>query len=201
MQWSRGRLASFVGGAVLVVAALVGPLHHLQFESLTAHLLQNIALAEWAPALLVFGLPRELGRRLARFVPPWLGLPVWLAVYYAWHAPPLYDAALRNEHTLLHLEHASYLAAGAALWLPVAHGAIGDGAKAAYVFAAFLLISPLGLLLALIPAPVYDFYDGHWGLTALEDQQIGGVTMSSEAAVVFFVALAYYFTRFVREES
>ena len=83
----------------------------------------------------------------------------------------------------------------------VAHGPLSDGAKGAYVFAAFLLISPLGLLLALTPSAVYDFYDGHWGLTALEDQQIGGVTMSSEAAVVFFVALSVYFSRFVREQS
>jgi putative membrane protein len=200
VEWSRGRVASFAGGVALLVAALLGPLHELQFDSLTAHLLQNIVLAEWAPALLVFGVRPDLGQRLARFVPPWLGLPLWLLVYYVWHAPQLYAAALRH-HTLLHLEHVSYLVAGVALGLPVAHGAMSNGAKAAYVFAAFLLISPLGLLLALIPTAVYDFYDGHWGLTALEDQQIGGVTMSSEAALVFFVALAYYFSRFVREES
>jgi len=201
VEWNRRRVASFLGGSALLVAALLGPFHELQFDSLTAHLLQNIVLAEWAPALLVFGLQPELGQRLARYVPPWLGLPLWLLVYYIWHAPPLYDAALRHPHTLLHLEHVSYLVAGAALWLPVAHGAMSDGAKAAYVFAAFLMISPLGLLLALIPTAAYDFYDGHWGLTPLEDQQIGGVTMSSEAALVFFVALAYYFSRFVREES
>jgi hypothetical protein len=56
-----------------------------------------------------------------------------------------------------------------------------------------------GLLLALIPDSVYDFYDGHWGLTALEDQQIGGVTMSTEAAIVFFAVFAFYFARVVRE--
>ncbi len=69
---------------------------------------------------------------------------------------------------------------------------MSDGAKAGYVFAAFVLISPLGLLLALIPDSVYNFYDGHWGLTALEDQQIGGVTMSSEAALVFFAVFAFF---------
>ena len=200
MESSRTRRASFAGGAVLLVGSLLGPLHELQFDLLTAHLLQNVVLAEWAPALLAFGLAPHAGRRLARFVPPWLGLPLWLLVYYAWHAPPLYDAALRNPNTLLQLEHLTYLVAGLALWLPVAHGRMSDGAKAGYVFAAFLLISPLGLLLALIPEPVYDFYDGHWGLTALEDQQIGGVTMSSEAALVFFAVLTVYFARFVRDQ-
>jgi putative membrane protein len=179
--------------------ALVGPLHDLQFELLTAHLLQNVVLAEWAPALLVLGLPPELGRRLARFVPPWLGLPLWLVVYYAWHAPPLYDAALRHPDSLLQAEHLTYLVAGTALWLPVVHGTLSDGAKAGYVFAAFVLISPLGLLLALIPESVYSFYDGHWGLTALEDQQIGGVTMSTEAALLFFAVFAFFFARVVRE--
>ncbi len=199
MDWSRARFACFSAGTLLALAALVGPLHELQFELLTAHLLQNVVLAEWAPALLVLGLPPALGRRLARFVPPWLGLPLWLVVYYAWHAPPLYDAALRHPDSLLQAEHLTYLVAGAALWLPIAHGSMSDGAKAGYVFAAFVLISPLGLLLALIPESVYSFYNGHWGLTALEDQQIGGVTMSTEAAIVFFAVFAFYFARVVRE--
>ncbi len=151
MKWSRGRLACFTAGTLLTLVALAGPLHDLQFELLTAHLLQNVVLAEWAPALLVLGLPPELGRRLARYVPPWLGLPLWLLVYYAWHAPPLYDAALRHPDSLLQAEHVSYLIAGAALWLPLFHGTMSNGAKAGYVFAAFLLISPLGLMLALDP--------------------------------------------------
>jgi len=81
VEWSRGRLACFSAGALLALAALVGPLHDLQFELLTAHLLQNVVLAEWAPALLVLGLPPGLGRRLAELVPPWLGLPLCLLVY------------------------------------------------------------------------------------------------------------------------
>ena len=199
MDWSRARLVCFSAGTLLALAALVGPLHELQFELLTAHLLQNVLLAEWAPALLVLGLPPVLGRRLASFVPPWVGLPLWLVVYYAWHAPPLYDAALRHPDSLLQAEHLSYLIAGAALWLPIVHRTMSDGAKAGYVFAAFILISPLGLLLALIPDSVYAFYDGHWGLTALEDQQIGGVTMSTEAALVFFAVFAFFFARVVQK--
>jgi putative membrane protein len=201
VAWSRARVASFCAGVLLVLTAVVGPLHDLQFDLLAAHLLQKVVLAEWAPALLVFGLPPELGRRLACFAPVWLALPVWLVTYYVWHLPPVYDAALENPNTLLQLEHVSYLVAGTALWLPLAHGSIGNGAKSAYVFAVFVLVSPVGLLLLFLPRAAYDFYDGHWGLTALEDQQLAGVTMVSEAGVVFFAVLAFYFARFAREES
>jgi cytochrome c oxidase assembly factor CtaG len=165
------------------------------------HLVQNVVLAEWAPALLVFGLAPDAGRRLAARIPLWGALPLWLTAYFFWHVPAIYDAALRDPTPLLHLEHACYLLAGIVLWLPVAHGRHDPGVKAAYLFAAFLLASPVGLLLALLPSPIYDFYDGHWGLTALEDQQLAGITMSAAEAVVFFAAFAFYVRRFMRDES
>jgi cytochrome c oxidase assembly factor CtaG len=201
MKWSRGRIAAFGAGVVLVLAATFGPLHRLSFELLIAHLAQNVILAEWAPALLVFGLPPLLGERLARYAPWWAALPTWLAGYFAWHVPPVYDAALRHPDSLLQLEHLTYLLTGCALWLPVAHGPLSNGAKAGYVFAAFVLVSPLGLLLALLPTPVYDYYGGDHGLTALEDQQLAGITMATEEALFFFAFLAYYFTRVVHDQE
>ena len=97
-----------------------------------------------------------------------------------------------------------YLAAGFAVWWPVVHGAYSAGAKAAYLFAAFVLASPLGLLLALIPRPVYSFYahaSRTWGPGPLADQQIAGVTMAVEQAILFFVVFAYYLLRFLRDEQ
>ena len=184
-------------GVVLVAAAEFGPLADLSFKSLTIHLLQNVMLAEWAPLLIAFG----LASGVAFTVSPWLALPVWALTYYVWHAPPIYDAALRNPDTLLHLEHLCYLATGLVFWLPVVQGRMNDGATAAYMFAAFVVMAPLGLLLALLPSPVYDFYDGHWGLTALEDQQIAGVTMAAEQAVVFFALFTFFVTRYMRENA
>jgi putative membrane protein len=184
-------------GVLLVVAAEFGPLADLSFDSLTMHLLQNVMLAEWAPLLIAYGLARSVGVSVS----PWIALPVWALTYYGWHAPPIYDMALRNPDTLLHLEHLCYFATGLLFWLPVAQGRVSDGASAAYVFAAFAAMAPLGLLLALLPSPVYDFYDGHWGLTALEDQQIAGVTMAAEQAIVFFALFAFYVTRYMRENA
>jgi cytochrome c oxidase assembly factor CtaG len=205
------RVACFAGALVLLLAVYVTPLNGLALHYLlSAHLLQNVVAAEWAPALAVLGIPPRLADR-ALAVPavraltnPAIALPLWLAVYFLWHVPWIYDTALRHPNTLLHLEHASYFAAGAAFWWPVIHGRLSSGLKAAYLFAAFVLVSPLGLILALLPAPVYDFYAEAprlWGLSRLSDQQLGGVTMAAEQAVVFFVACALYFARFLREED
>jgi putative membrane protein len=210
---SRLRLASFFGGALLLTATAVTPLDALSFHLLSAHLLQNVVLAEWAPALVVFGIPAGLAARIARvnairlLTRPPVALGLWLLTYFVWHLPWVYDTALRHPWTLLHLEHALYFAAGCLLWWPVAHDrphALEDGARALYLFAAFLFASPLGLLLALIPSPVYDYYEegeGLWGLSALTDQQIAGVTMAAEQAIVFFVAFSYFLSRFLKAQE
>ena len=128
---------------------------------------------------------------------PAVALPLWLANYMVWHLPWLYDAALRNPNTLLHLEHAMYFLTGLAMWWCVFQDEphrLGSGARAGYLFAAFVLGSPVGLVMALVPDPIYDFYvEAHhrvWGLEPLEDQQLAGMLMALEQALVFFVVVA-----------
>jgi cytochrome c oxidase assembly factor CtaG len=204
---SHPRLAAGILGVLLVFFAFVTELEPLANHTfLWAHLLQNVVLAEWAPALLVLAVPPQLADRAAGFplFRPLVALPLWLAVYYTWHLPWIYDAALRNPHSLLHVEHLTYLAAGVCVWWPVVHGKASAGAKAAYLFAAFVLASPLGLLLALIPHAIYPFYvhaPRTWGPRPLADQQIAGVTMAAEEAIVFFGAFAAYLLRFLADEQ
>jgi cytochrome c oxidase assembly factor CtaG len=204
---SRPRIAAGALGVVLVFAAFVTELEPLANHTfLWAHLLQNVVLAEWAPVLLVLAIPPRLAERAAGFplFRPLVALPLWLAAYYTWHLPWIYDAALRHPHSLLHVEHLTYLAAGTCLWWPVVHGKSSAGAKAAYLFAAFVLASPLGLLLALIPRAIYPFYvhaPRTWGPGPLADQQIAGVTMAAEEAIVFFGVFAAYLLRFLADEQ
>jgi putative membrane protein len=209
----RWRVACFLLGLALLLIVSVTPLEALTFHLLTMHLLQNVVLAEWAPALLVLGTTPALAERLTRtraaraLTHPAVALPLWLTTYFVWHLPPAYDTALEHPATLLHLEHACYLAAGVLLWWPILHDEphhLHPGARAAYVFAAFVLASPLGLLLALLPDTVYDYYatgEELWGMAQLTDQQIAGITMATEQALVFFAALAYFFARFVQAED
>lgn len=199
------QIASFLLGMALVVAVTVTPVETIALHYLlSVHLLQNVVLAEWAPALVVLGVPTAFAASLPR-VSPIPALLLWVGNYMVWHLPWIYDAALRNPHTLLHLEHATYFATGLMLWWPVVHGRLSAGYKATYLFSAFALASPIGLLLALIPKPVYEFYvdapEELWGLDPLLDQQIAGVTMAVEEALVFFAAFAFFFARFLREQE
>jgi cytochrome c oxidase assembly factor CtaG len=211
---SRARIAAFVAGELLILAVFATPVQSLALRYLlTMHLLQNVVLAEWAPALLVAGLSPALAARLTRpaalraLTSPFAALPVWLAVYFAWHLPWPYDAALRHPGSLLHVEHVSYLLAGCLVWWPVLQDVprvLSPAAKAVYLFVAFVLASPLGLLLALIPNAVYGFYEHAprvWGWSPLTDQQVAGLTMAAEEAVVFFGAFAFYFVRFMHRED
>ena len=203
----RARLVPLVAALALIFAAFATKLQPFSLHTfLWAHLLQNVVLAEWAPAFLVLAVPSAVVERArnVRLFRPLVALPLWLVAYFAWHLPWIYDAALRRPHWLLHVEHLTYLVAGFCLWWPVVHGRQSSGAKAAYLFAAFVLASPLGLVLALFPRPVYSIY-AHaprtWGPSAEADQQIAGVTMAGEEAAVFFAVFAAYMSRFLREEA
>jgi putative membrane protein len=206
------RIAAFAAGCVLLVLTAVTPLDAMTYHLLSAHLLQNVILAEWAPALLVLGIPPAIATQLARLpgaarlTRPPIALGLWLVTYFLWHVPPLYDAALRS-YALIHLEHVCYLAAGTLLWWPVFQDVphrLSSAGRALYLFVAFVLASPIGLLLALLPSPAYDWYletDRLWGLSAEADQQIAGVTMSVEQAIVFFSIFTFFFFRFLADEE
>jgi cytochrome c oxidase assembly factor CtaG len=211
---SIDRAASFAGALVLLAVAFWTPIHHLGLDYLlTAHLLQNVILAEWAPLLAVLGISPAMAAAAARarawraITHPLVALPLWLASYYVWHVPAVYDAALRHQDTLIHLEHACYFGTGLLVWWPLVQNTprrLPSGFRAAYAFAAFALASPLGLLLALLPRPIYDYYvhaPRIWGLSPLADQELAGATMVAEQTIVLFAVFAYWFRRFLAEEG
>jgi cytochrome c oxidase assembly factor CtaG len=205
------RWAAFAAGLALIGAALFSPIEHLALHSmLSFHLLQNVMLADWAPPLLVLGLtPAMLAAAERRgwmraATGPFVALPFWLAVWYAVHVPAVYGYALEHRWAL-GVEHLAFLTAGLLFWWPVlAPRRMPPAAKLAYLLLAFFLAAPLSLLLALAQSPVYGFYlhtPKLWGLSALEDQQIGAITMAVEQAVILFAASSVAFLRLLDAEG
>src|SRR5439155_6326646 len=94
----RWRIICFAGSLALLAVSFWTPLHHLGLHYLlTAHLLQNVILAEWAPLLAVLGISTPMAAVAARcrvwrvLVHPALALPLWLVDYFAWHVPAVYE--------------------------------------------------------------------------------------------------------------
>lgn len=211
---SRSRRIAFGAGVGLAAALFLSPVETLtRHYLLSAHLFQNIALAEWVSLLLAVGLGPRLARALGRqrviraLTQPYVALPLWLLTYAAWHVPISYETALAHPRSLLALEHVSYVVAGLLLWWPVLYAERWEGRsgpKALYVFLAFILSGPIGLLFVLFPETVYDFYAEApriWGLSALTDQRIAGILMSLGETIVFLAAFVVFFTRLLAEEE
>jgi cytochrome c oxidase assembly factor CtaG len=205
----------FGAGIALVVVALNSPLGTIAIEYLVLfHLLQNVMIGDWAPPLLLLGLTPAMkdalasrgGRLLEVVTRPAVALPTWLVGWYVVHLGAVYDTAVRSPY-LLALEHAFLITIGIVFWWPVLCDVPRSAAtltRIGYVFAAFVFSAFLGLALTFSP-PVYDYYETRperlWGITAEQDQNLGGILMSTEQALVFFAAIVWLLVRLLREEA
>jgi putative membrane protein len=209
------RIALFALGLLLVAGALNSPLETLATHYLVLiHLLQNVMISDWAPPLLILGLTpamraaiaRRGGRAFAFATRSRVALPVWLAGWYLIHLAAFYDAALRNPW-LLNVEHALLILIGLLFWWPVISdvpNAASTPMRIAYVGIGFVGSAFLGLALTFSGTPFYPYYEDVprlWGLSPVEDQNLGGVLMTGEQALVFLTAIAALLLRLLREEE
>jgi putative membrane protein len=213
--------AAFAGAVLALLAALASPLDGLGDHYLfSAHMLQHVLLGDIAPLLLLVSLSRVIMRPLTRrlmsleralgpLAHPATGLVMWLVLMYLWHVPSLYDAAL--EHPLVHLlEHASFFTAGIAVWWPLIQPVpmrrrLTGLWPLAYIGAAKFGLAALGLYLTWSQDVLYPFYEDVpriWGLSAVEDQNVGGAIMMVEQSLTFVTVLVTVFVgMLVRSEA
>jgi putative membrane protein len=205
----RPRAAWFFAGVAALAIALVSPLHGTAERSLAGHMVQHVILISVAAPLLAAGRPLDvltatLGRRTPRPVSwRWLTVAavVQVGALLVWHAPALFDAAVR--HRLTHeLEHAVLVLTAFAMWdaLFRLRPAERGGAVVA-LFVAGLPAMAYGVGLTLAHHPWYATYrDG----TDLTDQQLAGVVMwayGGLAAVIGGVTLGVSWLRSVERTS
>src|SRR4051812_19403944 len=228
---SRGdsifRMACFWVGWLTLVLALVSPLHPLGEALFSAHMAQHEILMLIAAPLLVlsrplvaflwgmsFGWRREVGAwSKANVVQKgWSGLtdPMtawWLhaIALWAWHAPPLFQATIGNAW--IHgAQHSSFLGTALLFWwaLFYAQGEKNYGAGVFYIFTTAIHTGILGALLTFAPRlwyPAYAATAPAWGLTPLEDQQIGGLIMWVPAGLIYIAAGLAMFAAWMRHSE
>jgi len=224
----KSDIVYFALGWAALVLALVSPVHAWGSVLFSAHMTQHELLMLIAAPLLVLGrpivpflwaLPRSWAVMLARWSKfgawerTWRSIsnPVvaWMihaVVLWAWHAPALFQATLDNE-SVHALQHASFLFSALLFWWAVIHGrqrALGFGFAVLYMFTTALHSGLLGALLTFANSVWYPGYverTAAWGLTPLEDQQIGGLIMWIPAGLVYIAAGLALFAGWLRESE
>jgi cytochrome c oxidase assembly factor CtaG len=196
------RAALFALGLLLIAGSLNSPLETIAAKRLLLiHLLQNGLIADIAPLLVLLGLTPKMRAALppvrARYA-----LPAWLIAWYGTHAANFYDWALRNSWPL-NIEHALLILGGLLFWWPLVSGRLSPPAALAYLGAAFVASSFLGLALIFSTRPLYSYYEHTprlWGLSPTRDQNLGGILMNGEQTLVFLLAIGFYVWRLLNEE-
>lgn len=224
---SPGRVLAFAGGLLGLFVAFVSPVDALGGVLFSGHMTQHMLLVIVAAPLLVLGAPllpllwalprharRTTGRvwRRARslrallhgLMHPLVAGALYALVLWAWHAPALYQAALRNE-TIHEVQHLSFLSSALLLWWtvlqPLGRRRLHQGLTVVLLFFTMLQSAALSAILSFSSRALYPAYADsveRWGLTLIEDQQIAGSIMWVTGNFVLVVALVIVLLSWLR---
>jgi putative membrane protein len=191
---------SLAAGAMVLAAAWLGPLPALSRHSFTAHMAMHMSVVAVACPLLALGIARgpldplrtRDGGWRGVLLSPYVASALEFVVVWAWHAPGLHHLA-RHSDAWRALEQGSFLGVGMLVWLSALGGGSAARERAAAGIGGLLMTSMhmtlLGVLLALAARPLYGHGAGQaaFGLSALQDQHLGGVVMLAVGGVSYLV--------------
>jgi putative membrane protein len=218
-------VAWFASGWIALVVALVSPLHPLGQALFSAHMTQHEILMLVAAPMMVLGSPgvamlwalpaparRAVGRALrtrrwrrlwATLTRPLVAWTIHLVALWVWHVPALFEATLRSE-AVHAAQHASFFGSALLFWWALVHGPRTVAGWGTALLATFTTAAHSGLLGALLTFartvwyPSYVATAPRWGLTPLEDQQLGGLVMWIPAGVLYVVAALAFAVAWLR---
>jgi putative membrane protein len=208
------RAGAYAAGWLALAVALVSPIDLLGGLLFSVHMVQHEVLMLVAAPLLVLGRPLAVylwalpprgrarvaaGVRASGLQAVWRALTAPLAawglaagVLWVWHLPALFNATLRSD-AIHAVQHICFLLSALVFWhvfLPHRTGAT-RGAAVLYIFTTAMHSSVLGALLTFAPSAWYAGYQSRalaFGLTPLEDQQLGGLLMWIPAGMAYLAA-------------
>jgi putative membrane protein len=217
----------FVAGWISLLLALDSPIHELGEQLFWVHMTQHEILMLISAPLLVLGRPLipflyalnpHWRRRAGDFAHLKLIRSSWATIsspafawlfsalaLWIWHVPWLFNRTLHNDW--IHAaQHTSFLASALLFWWPLANmkPGMGYGAGVLYVFTTAMHTSILGALLTFTSRAWYAPYISTaplWHLTALEDQQLGGLIMWIPAGTLLLVVALWLLVRWIEDSQ
>ena len=207
------RVVSFVAAMAVMMGMSNGPIHHLSdYFLFSAHMVQHLFYMQVFPPLLLLAIPAWLwrplvaprgvlatGRVLAR---PLVAFVISSFVMVCWHVPYFYELAMRN-HDLHIVQHLSFIVASVIMWFPVINPIPdviekpGPLVQMIYLFLTTLPMCLIGIIEAMAGSVLYPFYAEaprvFAGVSALQDQVLGGLIMWVPGAMLPWFAIARVF--------
>jgi putative membrane protein len=185
----------------------------------SAHMLQHQLLTYPAAILFLLGIPHwmidpVLGRPALRRPLRFLTAPLICALIYSlviglWHAPTLYDLALRNKAVHV-LEHVMFFAAAILYWWPLLSPSKvlprrNYGVQMLYLLGVVIAMTPVFAYITFshdILYPTYEFAPRLIpSFSAADDQLLAGSMMKLIGVLVSLIALMVAFYRWYEEKK
>jgi cytochrome c oxidase assembly factor CtaG/ferredoxin len=220
-RFGPGRLVAFETGLATVLLAIVSPLDAFSGLLLEVHMAQHLLLMMFAPPLIWLGAPvtpllRGLPPSVLKIgVGPFLASPalqrferrlshpavcwvVFVGTMWAWHAPALYELALRSPFWH-QVEHLCFFSTGLLFWWPVIQPWPSRPVWPRWAIVPYLLLahiqntafSAVFTFAGHVLYPTYAAAPRLWGISALEDQATAGAIMWVPGSLVLLVLVAW----------
>lgn len=194
---ARSRMGLHWGAAALVAVLFVSPFCALGSSLFAVRVVHHVILSLVLAPLLVAAMglhERRLGVSLAT------ATALQAVVFWAWHAPAMYAAALSSD-AIFWLMQLS-ITGSAVLWWARLHQSATPGTIAALL----ATMVQMGALGALLTFSTRSYYAPHAlttqmrGWSPLEDQQIAGLIMWAPAAALYLAAAMIVLYRSIGSE-
>lgn len=193
-------IAFFCSGWAIATLALVSPLCPLSVALFSARATQHVILTLLAAPLVVAGRPLDAvlaglaghpGTRWPQRASayPMRAAAAFTILLWLWHSPAAYAATFASK-PLYWAMHVTLFGSACWLWSALLRH---ESALVGGLLASIASSVQMGLLGALITLSPRAFYSPHflttdaWGLTPLQDQQLGGVVMWVPGCTVFLL--------------
>jgi putative membrane protein len=189
-------LAGTGAGWAVAGVALISPLCALSVSLFAARVGQHMVLVLCAAPLLALATPAVSMRWARRGL--WLATLAFFAALWFWHMPAPYEATFASTPVYWGM-HLTLFGSAVALWRALLRSPRQVGGDV--LLAGVLTSMQMGFLGAILTTSSRALYFPHlattqsWGLTPLQDQQLGGVLMWVPGIACFLWAAMYALDR------
>jgi putative membrane protein len=216
---SPWRVASFATALIVLLVSLNGPMHDLSdYYLFSVHMVQHLLLTLLFPPLLILGIPGWLLRpvlqqgpilRAARVLThPVVAAGLFTVTIVFWHLAPYYDLMMR-DHDVHIVTHLMFMVTATLMWWPVMSPVpevprLSHGLGMLYLFLVGIPMQLVAALITLSDTLLYPWYAAAsrtWGLSPMDDQQLGGLIMWVPGNLWIFLAIGAVFFQWARESQ